>query len=170
MFQITNILVPLILILLALLYFTYLEVQKGNQKRKLQQKITDLSQQKELRPTVIDQFQFQLIALDPLNKKLIHLNNKKETVIDLRNIKACNLIFKILSVQLELVYHEDHPKSAFTIVFYRKFIDKKNIRRALTRKAKRWEGRISENLAPAIETSPALTGFRQPIFDQLALK
>ncbi|MGV8878385.1 MAG: hypothetical protein ACOH2A_05060 [Sphingobacteriaceae bacterium] len=151
MFEIKYILVPLVLLLVAFLYLTYTKTRKGNQKQRLLLRLDDVMESYKLTPDVTDHFEGQVLALDPVLNKFIWLNDKTSNVIDLRKIIACNLILKVLTVQLELVYDDSLPQSSFTIVFYRKFIDSKMSRMALTRKAKRWSNRISASI-PAENT------------------
>lgn len=146
MFEIKYIIVPLVILLAVFLYLTYTKARKGNQKQRLLSLLGEVVATHQLVPDVTDHFERQILALDSVQNKFIWLNDKTSTVIDLRKIIACNLILKVLTVQLELVYDESLPQSSFTIVFYRKFIDNKTRRMALTRKAKKWANRISAGI------------------------
>lgn len=79
----------------------------------------------------------------------IDLKNNIIRIVDMEDIDNCKLIKKQLSIQMELIYH-DQDKAPLTITFFNKISDRKWRRNKLEEKARYWEvlmnGMLHKNL------------------------
>lgn len=127
-----------------------------NSRRKLRMRLSEIAVKNDIEPSETDFFQYKMLALDEFNNKIIFIDERtgEEAVVDLDYISECRLIQKQLSFQLELVLKEGYEES-ISIPFYRRYHDKRSLRKKLSVKAGRWKDIIDNALLKA-DVSPAI--------------
>lgn len=124
---------------LWLLFLRYRWRRRKKIRLNLERVLLQVSGAHTLEISISDRFRYKIIGLDRKKKKLIYIDYKlsRAVLVNLQEVCRYKLIRKQLSIQLELVFH-DQARDPLSISFYRQFEDGRFRQRMLEQKAAYW--------------------------------
>lgn len=137
-----HILFSIILFFLFLLIFLIKKYRlwKAENKTRLHTLVKQIATSNRMQLSVTDHFREKTLGFDMAKQKVLYIDLKNNIIriVDMEDIDNCKLIKKQLSIQMELIYH-DQDKAPLTITFFNKISDRKWRRNKLEEKARYWE-------------------------------